>query len=129
MIPNKINFVDITLQKNQTATQHHDDVFMERTRSPKLSAAYMISGLPVYFSADSPQIENFGVSLNTTGYFVFRIIDLEAAGIDVEFRDKVTKIGLIDVEVWINEVRPTAHYAAQGGATLKMAFFQDRAIK
>lgn len=67
-----------------------------------------------------------GVTFESDGYFIVRYADLQAAGKTVGRGDRITKLGQVDVDYNIVGLRPTAHYADQGGFTLLMIFFSER---
>lgn len=67
-----------------------------------------------------------GAMAESDGYVLFRYVDLEAKSIELKQNDRITKLGKIDVDVYIVGLRPEGHYSDIGGATLVKAFFKDR---
>ena len=60
---------------------------------------------------------------DSKGHVVFRVCDLETAGVTLRKRDKITAIAGTEYELWITELRPQAHYG--GRPTLIFAVFND----
>ena len=64
--------------------------------------------------------------MTSTGYVVFRYIDLNAREITLQLDDRFVSLGGVDCDLYIVSFRPMGHYPDQGGPTLLKALFDDR---
>jgi hypothetical protein len=125
-LPNLLHRTQVTVQQIVTGTTRYD----EDTREPIQQAARDVSKTvpgQVLWGADrnyssAPQ----GPDEGSDGYVLFRYVDLRAAGLTLAREDRISRMGHLEVDVYIQKLQPMGHYADQNGPALVRAYFKDR---
>jgi hypothetical protein len=117
-----------TLQRLETIV---DEDYREPVSYAARATKVTVNGQPHWTIDDRFRQTLIGPEQESTGYILFRTIDLKLAGIpELENGDRITSIGVgihaIDVDFYVIGLRMTGHWPDQGGATLVKAFFRDR---
>lgn len=125
-IPNLSHPVPIIIRQLDKATTLYDDDYREPIQQSRRLAAVTIPG-QVSWGNDKRLVETRGgVELTSTGYVVFRYVDLNGMGITLQLDDRITSMGGVTCDLYIVSFRPMGHYPDVGGPTLLKALFDDR---
>ena len=125
-VPRLIHPVNITVQREDKAATIVDEDFREPVQKAARKTEFIAKG-QVHWGADEKLDPNFGGSReDSDGWVLFRYADLRAIGEEVKRGDRFTKLGLIDTDVYVVEVKPMGHWQDQSGATIMRAYFKDR---
>lgn len=126
-IPNLLHPARITLRQKALATTAMDDDAREPIQVVERDAAVTVMGQPAFRSLGMVAAYGVGgVQINTDGYVLFRYVDLNAAGITLQHGDRITNIGHLTVDLYIERLEPTAPYPDQDGPTMVKAHCRDR---
>lgn len=125
-IPMLLHPIPVSIQVSMPANTFFDDDFRETVQQSARSATVIVNGQPKWGKDVSLDMQKGGAREDSIGYVLFRYVDLDAASVDLKRGDRFTKIGTRDVEVYITEMLPEAHWDDQGGPTTVKAFFTDR---
>jgi hypothetical protein len=125
-IPNLLHPVPIYIQQIDTDNTLYDDEFREFIGQETLTEAVMVPGQVKQTFDYSVKSARRGRKEDSSGYILFRYVDLNAAGITLALNDRISKIGTIDTDVYINVLEPEGHYEAIGGPTVVKAYFTDK---
>lgn len=135
-IPNLLHPVPVSIQQidktDQDVSGGDGTWFDHDFREPVQQVADAVAGVvqvpgQVKWGMDEKLMATLsGALAEADGYVLFRYVDLEANSITLKQNDRFTKLGKIDVDVYIIGLRPEGHYTDVGGATLVKAFFKDR---
>ncbi len=125
-LPNLLHRVNCTIEQiDRTGTLNDDDA-REPVQHAERSAAVTVQGQPKWVSEETLGTSRGGARSDSAGYVLFRYVDLNAAGVDLDINDRITIQGHIAAEVYVTKVQPIGHYADQNGASLVKAWFADR---
>lgn len=133
-IPNLIHPVPITIVQIDKTKQEDaggdGTWYDEDFREPVQQVAHMSStecpGQVKWGLNEKLRTTLTGPLAESEGYVLFRYVDLEDRSLTLQQNDRFTRMGKIDVDVYITGMRPEGHYADVGGATLVKAFFMSR---
>ncbi len=75
---------------------------------------------------DQVAMDPGGREMESDGYVLARLRDLERAGVTIEIGDKITKLGRRDVVYFITRKEFKAGYTDQDGQTLVRFYYNDR---
>lgn len=128
-IPNLIHPAPITLVQKDLAGSDMDVDAREPIQQVSRLAAVILSGQPRFKSLGvATQYHRGGVVATTDGYVLFRYIDLDNATPPIVLAqgDRITQIGRLTVDIYIERLEPTAPYPDQNGNTLVKAHCKDR---
>lgn len=103
-----------------------DDDFREPIQHSANAAAVTCPGQVKWGMDSELRATLSGALAESDGYVLFRYIDLDTRAIALQQNDRFTKLGTLDVDVYIVGFRPEGHYEDAGGPTLVKAFFKDR---
>jgi hypothetical protein len=127
-VPNLLHPARITLVQRSPGTTEVDVDAREPIQSAAYVAAVNIQGQPRFKSLGmAAQYHRGGPVIETDGYVLFRYVDLAAASITLAHGDRITQIGHLVVDIYIERLEPTAPYPDQGGNTMVKAHCKDRA--
>ena len=140
-VPNLQNPIKVDISRIDRTETIWDNVLRENINIIKRRPGFSIDAQVVYRkvfvkgSLDAPDMDGQmgeglgGAVLNSDGYILLRVKDLELKSLtmnDIERGDKITKIGQLDTNYYVVGKRPAAQYSDQGGFTLIAVFFEDR---
>jgi hypothetical protein len=127
-IPNLLHPVAVTLVQRSPGTTEVDVDAREPIRSAAYIAPRNIQGQPRFKSLGmTAEYRKGGPVITTDGYILFRYVDLNAASITLAHGDRITQVGHLAVDIYIERLEPTAPYPDQGGNTMVKAHCRDRA--
>ncbi len=141
VLPNLLNPVVSTIDRIDRTETQWDSIMRENINIIRRRPSFDIDAQIVYRkvfvkgSLDAPDMDGQmgeglgGAVLNSDGYILLRVKDLELKSLtmnDIERGDKITKIGQLDTNYYVVGKRPAAQYSDQGGFTLIAVFFEDR---
>lgn len=125
-IPKLIHPCNISIGRIDRSVTLYD----EDAREPLQQAARLVSvTVPGQVSwADTLRMETGkgGVIYNAQGYVLFRKADLDSAGFAVQINDRISKMGHVETDVYVERLEWVGHYPDQNGPTLLKAYFSDR---
>lgn len=125
-IPKLIHPCNISIGRIDRSVTLYD----EDAREPLQQAARLVSvTVPGQVSwADTLRMETGkgGVIYNAQGYVLFRKADLDLAGFVVQINDRISKMGHVETDVYVERLEWVGHYPDQNGPTLLKAYFSDR---
>lgn len=118
----------IIIQQLDLAATIQDEDYREPVAQAARSSKKTVNGQVAWGGDADLAYTKGGVQLKADGYVLFRYVDLAAATPSITLRDndRFTKLGLLEVDVYIVKLQPVGHYTDQGGATMVKAFFMDR---
>jgi hypothetical protein len=120
----------ITIRQQNRAQTEWDDDAREAIQVVKKDNDLQIHGQVSFKGAGrgdmNLEYSRRGVDEAGHGYILFRFVDLDAAGIELQRNDQVVKIGRRNVDLWIERLTPEGHYEDQDGAALLKAHLTDR---
>ena len=145
-LPNLIHPIPITIQRQLPAATVFDDKDRQPVRQLWKKGQGPGTGSEETFEAQvnwndgaigKPILNPGGVEEKSKGYLLARVVDLITAGIAVENGDgtvdfgikrgdRITRIGIRRVELYVGWFRDAAHYPDQGGSTLLEINILDR---
>lgn len=123
--PNLIHPVSVVIERRNLSTTIYDEETREPVRQVTRRTEVTIKAQILWDFHEDPKGRPLGLELDESGYILARMKDLLADGVSLGFGDRITKIGALDVELYITRTRPMGHYPA-GGATLLRCYFADR---
>lgn len=134
VMPNLIHPVPVTIEVLDQVRQEDnagdgswfDDDFREPVQQAAREINVIVDGQIMWDLTKELQASRAGAIQDSSGYVLFRYVDLEAKSIVLKVNDRFLKLGKIDSDVYVTALRPNAHYTDQGGATMVKAFFKDR---
>jgi hypothetical protein len=126
MIPNLIHPVPISIQQLDLTNSIQDEDMREPVQQNERSTTKIVNGQVKWTDLKKLSSSREGVIENSTGYVLFRYVDLESESITLKREDRIIKIGTLDVDVYIVSLVPLGHYSTQGGPTMVKAMFDDR---
>lgn len=121
IVPNLIHPVDVTIEQINRAATIYDDDAREPVQAAARKSQVVVPGQPRWGSSRRLEATAGGPVDNATGYVLFRPIDLEAAGVDLQINDRLRFQGR---ELYIVRLQPAGHYG--GVSKLTRAYFADR---
>jgi len=125
-IPNLLHPVPITIQQQDAPNTKVDDIFREPVQQSARKAKVVLQGQVKWGQDESLVPGKGGPKEDSDGYVLFRYVDQSTVGVTLKRGDRFTKLGKIDVDVYIVSIEPMGHWQDQGGATLFRAYFKDR---
>ena len=123
-VPNLIHPVPVTLELIDTTETFYDDDTKEPLPSVKRDPVSLKAQVK-YFDEDKLAVRDFP-SRSSSGYLLFRQLDLDNKGVTIEQGVKIIKIGKRVSEFYVTGLKPMGHYTDRGGNTLLRADFADR---
>lgn len=127
MIPNLLHPVPVTIQSLSVLNTTYDEHAREPVQQVAHASAEIVQGQVNWAIDKDLRMTHGGAQEGASGYVLFRLVDLAAAGISLKQNDRFTKIGLELTDVYITSLKHTGHYVYAGGATMVKAYFTDRA--
>lgn len=126
-IPNLLHPVTVVLRQKALADTAMDEDAREPIQVVERDDAVNIQGQPRFKSLGmTASYHPGGVQVATEGYVLFRYVDLRAQSITLAHGDRITNIGNIECDIYIERLEPTAPYPDQGGPTMVKAHCRDR---
>ena len=125
-IPNLLHPVAVTLHQKALAATAMDDDAREPIQVVGRDEAIQLLGQPRFKSLGSAaSYHPGGVQIATEGYLLFRYVDLTARGVTLQHGDRISQIGHLTVDVYIERLEPTAPHVGFGNTMVK-AHCRDR---
>lgn len=125
-VPNLIHPVPITVEKISRSTTYYDEDAREPVQMADRPNAVIVAGQVKWFDEAELSATKTGPAEGSSGYVLFRQIDLTAKSLELEQNDRFTQIGLRATDVYVTGLRPVGHYPDIGGHTMIKAYFADR---
>lgn len=125
-VPNLIHPIDVTVQREDKAATIVDADFREPVQKAARATEFTIKGQVRWGSDEKLDPQLGGPREESDGWVLFRYADLRAIGEELKRGDRFTRLGLIDTDVYVVEVKPMGHWQDQSGATIMRAYFRDR---
>ena len=127
VVPNLLHKVSIEITQISKATTFYDDDAREPIQHAARVAPVVVDGQVNWLGdrdgGQEQQANKGGASIKSTGYILFRYVDLNAKGITLRHEDRISKIASQDYDLYIHKLVPMGHYKAP---TLVRAYFSDR---
>lgn len=124
IVPNLIHKVAIEIRQIDRGATAQDPDAREPIQQAARDATVTVLGQPRSASRIQKGHDRGGSTEGTTGYVLFRLVDLDALGIELQQNDRIKKIGSVDFDVYIERLEFTGHY--DDGPTLVKAHYRDR---
>lgn len=125
-IPMLLHPIPVSIQVSLPDDTFYDDDFRETVQQSARASTVIVNGQPKWGKDQALDMQRGGAREDSIGYVLFRYVDLSYKSVELKRGDRITKIGTIDVDVYITELLPEAHWDDQGGPTIVKAFFIDR---
>ena len=126
VLPNLLHPVPVQIEQIKRTSTPQDDDYREPVQQAIRSPRVTVQGQVKWGADDRAQPAKYGSESESQGYVLFRYVDLKAAGITLQQGDRIVKVGNVEVDVYIIQLRPEAHYPDQNGPSTVKAFFRDR---
>lgn len=125
-IPRLLHAVDIIVERIDRASTLYDDDAREPISQAERKTSITIPGQVKWASQYSLEMTKAGARENSSGYVLFRKVDLDTAGVTLQDNDRIAKMGHVECDLYVDRMEWCGHYADQGGPALLKAFFSDR---
>lgn len=125
-LPRLIHPVPVSIQQLDRSATYYDDDMDEPIQQAARASTVVVDGQLKWSLDEKQQTQIGGTSERSDGYVLFRLVDLTAASITIKREDRFTRLGTVDVDVYVTALRYEGHYPDQGGPSLVKAFFADR---
>lgn len=126
VLPRLLHPINITIEQTDEANTVYDEDTREPVQQSTRRVTAVIQGQVQWGFSNNYTSQPQGAQETSDGYVLFRYRDLEAQGITLKREDRISKMGHLDVDVYISKLMPMGHYGDQNGATMVRAYFQDR---
>lgn len=128
MLPNLVHPVPVTMEPIDRVSTPMNRRAREPVQAAARAAAVIVIGqLSASLRIKAQRNSRLGRVEGEEGYVLFRVFDLNAKGVDLQEGDRVTKIGIYELNVYVHRVEPVGNYPDQSGPSLLKAFLRDRA--
>lgn len=115
---------------NRNATIQ-DDGYNEPVQVVEYDPIFTVPGQWKWLSDKELRTQDIGAVDYSTGYVLFRFVDLRALGKEIKTGDRIVAYGTgaarTPLDVYVTKLRYEGHYPDQHGPALVKAFFNDRA--
>ena len=125
-IPNLINPIDVKIEQIDKSSTFYDDDVREEIQIVRRRTTVTMKGQVKWDFEMSLKPGAGGAQEDASGYALFRFIDLDAKGIQIERGDRFIELGGRPANVYVVKTQPTATYGDTNGPTMLKAFFSDR---
>lgn len=125
LYPRLLHPVVVVVEQIDKASTVYDEDTREPVYQASRHAAVSLPGQASYGSSKERSYAAYGPSEDESGYITFLMRDLTAQSVRLCIGDRISKIGNVDHDAYINKLQPMGHYP-EFGATLMRAYFQDR---
>lgn len=123
--PNLLHPIDISIQVlNRSATVMDPDL-REPVQNEARAATVVCPGQVAWGTDQKLDARAEGPKEGSDGYVLFRMSDLAARSITIKRDDRFTKLGTVDVDVYVVRLQYQGHYSWSNGPTMVKAFFKD----
>lgn len=126
MVPTLIHPVPVILEPLNAATAPRDEEARELVHGARRGTKVRISAQVSWSLKDDPTDHPAGVVEISKGYVLVRRRDLERMNLTIARGDRISKIGVQAVDVYVTGTQPRGHYPDQGGHTLLRVYWGDR---
>jgi hypothetical protein len=123
--PNLLHPVSISIQTLNRSGTVYDPDLREPVQDEARAATVVCPGQVAWGSDQKGIPRPEGSKEESDGYVLFRLSDLAARSITLKREDRFTKLGTIDVDVYVVRLQYMGHYSWSAGPTLVKAFFKD----
>ncbi|MGD9749387.1 MAG: hypothetical protein AB7W59_00165 [Acidimicrobiia bacterium] len=123
--PNLLHPVPISIQVLDRSATVMDPDLREPIQNEARAATASCPGQVAWGSDQKLNARPDGLKEDSDGYVLFRLADLAARSITLKRDDRFTRLGTIDVDVYVVKLQYMGHYAWSAGPTLVKAFFKD----
>lgn len=129
-LPNLIHPMPTDVQSLDVDATIQDDGYNEPVQTVTYSATFTVPGQWKWMSARELQVQDIGAAEYSTGYVLFRLVDLRAQGKAIKRGDRIagygSGTGRIELDVYVTRLVYEGHYPDQLGPALVKAYFNDR---
>ena len=126
MLPKLIHPVNVTIEQIDRAGTYYDEDAREPIQTVGRGSEKIIPGQISWVEQLALSMSKTGASENARGYVLFRKVDLDAASVTLQINDRILKMGHVETDVYIDELKWMGHYPDQNGPALVRAYFVDR---
>lgn len=127
--PNLIHGVPVSLRLVNKDGTHYDEDTGEPVGKVRRTVNVTVDGQPSFKRANYSVVVD-GKKTEADGYVLFRILDLNLAGINIEEEDQIVQYGeddgLVILNVYVIALTYCAHYPEFGGATMVKAWYSKK---
>ena len=125
--PNLVHPVNIEIQQISKAETYYDPDTREPIQQAVRSATIVLPGQPRIRSGDELKMSSRGGDRpESEGYVLFRKRDLDAKGVTLQINDRITKIGHLEQQLYIDRLEWIGQLQDYNGPTLLKAWYVDR---
>lgn len=125
-VPNLIHPIPVKIEQIDRAGSFVDDDAREPIQFAKRNPVKTVKAQVKWDFELGLTMTKGGAQEGASGYALFRYVDLEAQGIELQQNDRFIEMGGLKTDVYITRLQPTATYDDIGGPTMVKAFFADR---
>jgi hypothetical protein len=124
--PRLIHPCSITIKRVDHGTTLYDEDAREPLQQATRLTSVTIQGQVSWADTSQKDTGRSGVLLNAQGYVLFRKLDLDAAGFAIQINDRISKMGHVETDVYVERLEWIGHYTELEGPTMIRAYFSDR---
>lgn len=125
--PNLIHPINIEIEQISREETFYDPFTREPIQQAVRKETMVVPGQPRIRSGDELNMESRGGDRPASdGYVLFRKVDLDAKGVTLGINDRITKIGHLAQELYINRLEWVGQYQEFNGPSLVKAWYVDR---
>jgi hypothetical protein len=124
-LPRLIHPIKITISQWDVNNTVFDDDMKEPIGRSARSESIILDGQPKWTEKDAVTYSYGGVDLKSTGYVLFRYVDMNSKSWIPKRQDRITQIGHLPTELYVVSSKPVGHYPDQNGASLIKVYFSD----
>lgn len=127
-LPNLIHPIEVEIEPADKANALYDRDAREPVRSVARAATIVLEAQVEYRDPGDPRWQAMGIHESVTGYLLFRVLDLEAAGYTPgpTGGDRIVRIGHRTASLFTLQRKDAGHYGSEDGSTLVLVYFGDR---
>jgi hypothetical protein len=126
VLPNLIHPILVHIQQIDKGNTFQDENAREPVQLVQRTPTKIILGQPKWGAQKNVEPGKAGYVEGSSGYILFRKVDLDAESVTLEPQDRFIKIGHVVCDVYIIKLEWTGHYQDQNGPSLIKAHFADR---
>jgi len=125
VLPRLIHPVAVKIEQINKAETVMDDDTREPVQKVTRNTVVTVVGQPNWSQDLGMEADLAGIVVRSTGYILFRKVDLDAASVTIQLDDRFIQMGHVLTDVYVHKIEWCGHYPDQDGPSLLKAHFRD----